>query len=314
MKNDPTLAALARLDEIPLRTPEGQKQMAKALAAKSNRVVAKAARIAGEAQWTELTDDLAAAFDRLLHRGSEIDKGCAGMIAIARALFNMDYDGEKLYLNGMRHVQMEPGWGGPSDTAAELRAICAMGLANTRFPGKLRAFVELLVDREWQARAGAVRALAAAGSDAALLLLRFKALSGDREPEVLADCFTGLLGAEGGEAVPFVASFADSRDKEIREAAILALGASRRADAIEWLQHRFGEIATAETRRCILLSLATSRTETAVEFLCGLIRDGSATVSEFSVAAIEINRGDRAIQERVERALRERAGATGAKE
>ncbi len=135
----------------------------------------------------------------------------------------------------MRHVQMEPVWGGSVDTAAELRAICAMGLANTRYPGKLRALVDLLADREWQARAGAVRALAVAGSEAALLLLRFKALSGDHEPEVIADCFTGLLSAEGADAVPFVASFADSKDKDVKHAAILALGASRRADAIEWM-------------------------------------------------------------------------------
>ena len=88
--------------------------MAKALAAKSNLVVAKAARIAGDAQWTELTDNLVAAFDRFLKRGAETDKGCAATMAIARALFNMDYDGEDLYLNGMRHVQMEPGLGGSS--------------------------------------------------------------------------------------------------------------------------------------------------------------------------------------------------------
>ena len=53
------------------------------------------------------------------------------MIAIARALFALDYDGEGLYLAGMRHVQMEPGWGGSSDTAVELRGMCAMGLAST---------------------------------------------------------------------------------------------------------------------------------------------------------------------------------------
>lgn len=306
MKNDPTESALVRLDEIPLRTPEGRKEMAKALAAKSNLVVAKAARITGDAQWTELTEDLAAAFDRFIRRGAEGDKGCAALMAIARALFNMDYDDAQLYLRGVSHVQMEPTWGGSTDTAAELRAICAMGLANTGYPGKLRALVDLLVDSEWQARAGAVRALAATGSEAALLLVRFKALTGDREPEVLADCFSGLLAAEGADAVPFVASFAVSRDKAVREAAILALGASRRADAVEWMKRRFDEIADAETRRCLLLSLATSRTEAAMDFIVGLIREGSRTVCDFAVSAMEINRGDRAIQERVERALAER--------
>lgn len=304
MKNDPIQSALALLDEIALHTPEGRKQMAKALAAKSNLVAAKAARIAGEAQLTELAGDLVAAFDRFLKRGAETDKGCAATKAIARALFNMDYDEPDLYLNGMRHVQMEPTYGGSVDTASELRAMCAMGLANTRYAGKLRAFVDLLVDREWQARSGAVRALATAGSEAALLLLRFKALTGDREPEVIADCFSGLLSAEGAEAVSFVASFATSRDKEIREAAILALGASRRADAIDWMKQRFGEIADAETRKCILLSLATSRTDGAIEFVIEVIRNGSSLASQLALSAMEINRGDRAIQERVEEALR----------
>ncbi|HTA46596.1 MAG TPA: hypothetical protein VK789_29330 [Bryobacteraceae bacterium] len=304
MKNDPVQSALARLDEIPLRTPEGRKEMAKALAAKSNLVVAKAARLVGDAQWTELTDDLVAAFDRFVKRGAEADKGCAATMAVARALFNMDYDEPDLYLSGMRHVQMEPTYGGSVDTAAELRAVCAMGLANTRYPGKLRAFVDLLVDREWQARAGAARALATAGSEAALLLLRFKALTGDRDPEVIADCFSGLLSAEGADAVLFVSSFATSRGKEIREVAILALGASRRADAIEWMKQRFGEIADAETRKCILLSLATARTDAAIEFLIDVIRNGSSMASQLAVAAMEINRGDRTIQGRVEEAVR----------
>jgi len=302
MKIDPIEAALAQLSHVPLHTPEGQKQIAKALSGKSNLVAAKAARIAGEALWPELIPDLAAAFDRFMARGAAGDKGCAATIAVSRALFNLDHDDSDVYLKGVRHVQME----GSVDTAAELRAICAMGLANTRYPGKLRAMVDLLVDREWQARAGAVRALAVAGSEAALLLLRFKALSGDREPEVIADCFTGLLSAEGAEAVPFVASFADSKDEEVKDAAILALGASRRADAVEWMMQRFHAVADMETRKSILLSLAASRTEAAVGFVIGLIREGSAQISEFAVSAMEVNRADSHIQARIDAARRDR--------
>jgi HEAT repeat protein len=308
MKNDPVQSALAGLDDIPLHTPEGWKQIAKALASKSNLVAAKAARIAGDAQWAELTEELVAAFDRFLKRGPEIDKGCVALIAIARALFNLDYDGVDLYLEGMRHVQLEPSWGGSSDTAVELRGVCAMGLASTTYPNKLRELVNLLVDREWQARAGAVRAVATIGSDAAMLLLRFKALSGDQEPEVLSDCFSGLLAVEGAEALPLVKSFADGRNQEVREAAILALGASRRADAVEWLKERFDGVAHLETRQCILLSLATSRTEAAVEFLLRVIRNGSAQTSALAVSALEINRADRRIQDEVEKALQERGG------
>jgi hypothetical protein len=318
MKVDPIEAALTQLDGVPLHAPDGQKQIAKALSGKYNLVAAKAARIVGEALWPELIPDLVAAFDRFIAPGpardksAAGDKGCAATIAIARALFNLDHDDADVYLKGMRHVQMEPVWGGSVDTAAELRAVCAMGLANTRYPGKLRALVDLLVDREWQARAGAVRALAVAGSEAALLLLRFKALSGDREPDVVADCFTGLLSAEGADAVPFVASFADSKDKDskdsaVKDAAILALGASRRADAIEWMMQRFHATADMETRKCLLLSLATSRTEAAVGFVLQLIREGSAQISDFAVSAMEINRGDEQIQARIDGALSERS-------
>ncbi len=312
MKVDPIEAALAQLDDVPLHTSEGQKQIAKVLTGKYNLVAAKAARIVGEALWPELTADLVAAFDRFIAPGpardksSAGDKGCAVTIAVARALFNLDHDDADVYLKGMRHVQMEPVWGGSVDTAAELRAICAMGLANTRYQGKLRALVDLLADREWQARAGAVRALAVAGSEAALLLLRFKALSGDDESEVIADCFTGLLSAEGADAVPFVASFADSKDKDVKDAAILALGASRRADAVEWMTQRFHAVADMETRKSILLSLASSRTEAAVGFVIGLIREGSAQISDFAVSAMEINRGDEQIQARIDDALRNR--------
>jgi HEAT repeat protein len=293
MKNDPIQTALAQLDEIDPHTPEGRKQFAKALAGKSNLVAAKAARIAGEAQVSALAQDLVTAFHRFLARGAETDKGCAALTAMARALFALDYDEPELYLAGMTHFQREAAWGPPVDTAAELRAICAMGLANRRYRQKLQALVDLLVDPEWQARAGAVRAIATVGSEAASLLLRLKALSGDFETEVTADCFTGLIAMEGAEALPLVQKFAAAADPDIRDAALLALGASRRPEAVEWLKVRFGEVAAAQIRNSILLALATSRTESAVEFLLEVIRRESDQASAAAVAALEIHRDDR---------------------
>lgn len=304
MKNDPIQAALAALDDVPVHTAEGVKHFSKALAGKSNLVAAKAARIIGETQWTELTDELVKAFHRFLARGAETDKGCAALNAIARALYALDYDGAELYLAGMHHVQQEPGYLGATDTAAELRGVCAMGLASTNYRDKLRELVELLVDAEWRARAGAVRAVAAVGSEAAALLLRFKAQVGD-EPDVLGDCFSGLLEVEGAAALPFIERFAVDRDEEVREAAILALGASRRADAVDWLKERFGAVA-GEAKKTILLALATARTEPAIEFLLEVIRKGSESESVLAVAAMEVNRRDQRLREEVEQALRAR--------
>jgi HEAT repeat protein len=305
MKNDPIETALAGLDEISVGTAEGRKQFEKALASKWNLVAAKAARIVGDAQWKDLTEDLAKAFGRFLARGG--DKGCAALTAIARALFALDYDEPELYLKGMRHVQMEPVWGGSVDAAVDLRAVCAMGLVATRYPDKLRELVQLLVDPEWKARAGAVRAMVAVGSEAAALLLRLKALMGDREPDVLSDCFSGLLALEGAAGVLLVAAFADSDDEAVREAALLALGASRRADAVEWMIQKFEAVANVEMKKSLLLALATSRTEAAMGFVLGVIREGSVRMSEFAVSAMQVNRGDERLRAEVERAVLARA-------
>ena len=302
MKNDPIESALARLDEIPLQTRDGKAGFTKALAAKSNLVVAKAARLIGGAQWIDLNAEMASAFDRLIAKGAALDKGCAAMIAIARALVQLDYDAPDLFLRGIRHVQMEASWGPAVDAAAELREVCAMGLANSTYPHKLRELIPLLVDKEWRVRAGAIRAIAVIGTDGASLLLRFKMLSGDKDPEVMSECFIAVLALEGGEGVPMVAAFAHSGNPEVREAAILAMGASRRTDAVEWLIAEFAKTADPAGRKCILLSLSTSRVEAAVAFLLELIRNGSASASALAIDALSIHARDEQLRAQVEAA------------
>jgi hypothetical protein len=312
MKNDPIENALAALDAIPLHTPEGRKQFEKALDSKFNLVVAKAARLTGEAQWLDITPKLVAVFLRLLDSPNAADKGCAAKTAIARALHKLEYDGADLFLRGMKHRQPEPIWGGTQDSATDLRAVCAMGLAGSTYPFKLRELVNLLVDKEWRARAGAVRAIATVGSDAASLLIRLKVLTGDQgcgsppEPEVIADCFTGLLSVDGAEAVPLVAPFAESTG-DSREAAILALGESRREDAVQVLEELFSRTADSDTRRCVMLSLATSRTESAKEFLLDLIRRESAQTAALVIEVMSVNRTDPGISEQIEKAFRSRS-------
>ena len=148
--------------------------------------------------------ELAAEFNRILSKGPKADKGCVALTRAARALVDTDYDDADLFRRGMKHVQMEPVWGGREDVAAELRAVCGMGLANTHDPNALRDLVDLLTDREWIARAGAARAIAAMGSEAAALLLRLKILLGDKETEVLSDCMLGLIDIEGARAFPLI--------------------------------------------------------------------------------------------------------------
>ncbi len=307
MKNDPIESALARLDEIPVHTPEGKAAFTKALAAKSNLIIAKAARLIGNAQWIDLNNEMASAFGRMIEKGAALDKACAAMIAIARALVQIEYDEPDLFLRGIHHVQMEASFGPPIDTATELREVCAMGLANSTYTHKLRELVPLLVDKEWQVRAGVIRAIGVIGNEAASLLLRYKMLSGDKDPEVMSDCFIALLALEGGDGLALVAPFAKSQDREIREAALLAMGASRRADALAWLIAEFPQTADPAGRKCILLSLSTSRVEAAIEFLLDLIRTASPPTAALATDALSIHGRDRQLREQVEAATASRS-------
>jgi HEAT repeat protein len=311
MKNDPIESSLARLDDIPSHTPEGKAAFRKALTAKSNLIVAKAARLIAAAMSTELSDELAAAFDRMIAKGTSVDKACAAMIAIARSLVAMDYDGPNLFLSGVRHVQMEGSYGPLIDTAAELREVCAMGLANSAYPHKLRELVLLMVDKEWRVRAGAIRAIAVVGTDSASLLLRYKMLIGDKDAEVMSDCFASVLLLEGSEGVKLVAEFTKSANPEIREAAILAIGASRRSDAIDWLTARFAQTADPAGRKCILLALSTSRTETALEFLLKQIRDGTDATARLAADALAIHIRDHHLADQIDAAWTVRSTAAG---
>ena len=250
---------------------------------------------------------LAAEFSRILNKGPKADKGCVALTRAARALVEADYDDPDLFRRGMKHIQMEPVWGGREDVAAELRAVCGMGLANTHDPHALRDLVDLLTDREWIARAGAARAIAAVGSEAAALLLRLKILLGDRETEVLSDCMLGLIDVEGGRAFPLIESVADSAGEELREAALLALGASRRADAIEILKARYEGTADSAAKKCILLALSSSRTEQALDYLCGLIREGSKATADAAISSMSLHRDDPRVQDQIAKALSSRS-------
>jgi HEAT repeat protein len=265
MKNDPILTAIEKLSAD---DPAG---LAKALAHKSNLVAAKAARLIGDHLLPNFIPPLSTAFERFLRKD---DKGCVALMALARTLVTLDCDDAELFRKGIAHAQMEGTWGGSVDVASELRAVCAMGLANTRDPNKTRDIVNLLADPEFLARAGAARALAALGSDAAAMVLRFKALTGDKEPEALCDCLHALLSIEGPEALPLVERYLHSRDEAKRDAAIHALGESRRDDALQVLKDLYNRSANPELKATILLAIKTGRTEEGMKFVT-FIESGS---------------------------------------
>ena len=99
--------------------------------------------------------------------------------------------------------------------------------------GPLLLFVDSLADPEKDVRMAAAQArLRYQGSKAASLLLRLKALLGDREPDVLLECFLGLLTCDADGTCP-VRAHLEGSDVPNCEAAILALARSRLPLAFE---------------------------------------------------------------------------------
>jgi HEAT repeat protein len=305
------LSALRALRGVPVSVDVVQ-QLRTALADTSNLVVAEAAEIIGEGHMAELVADLAVAFDRFFEEPEKIDKLCRAKIAIAEGLNQLECSDEPLFWRGARYVQYEPVWGGEQDTAAPLRVSCAFSLVRNHAHGVLPYLVDLLNDREKVARVGAAQALAYFGTDSAALLLRLKARVGDAEPEVISECFTGLLKLGKDEAVGFVAEFLSNADLAIQEAAVLALGDSRQPKAFEALKSFWEAHADGRIQETVLMALSLLRLPQATDFLLELAATEDEDVAGMAVSALAIHRYDDRVRERTAAAVA-RNGQAGLK-
>jgi HEAT repeat protein len=274
-----------------------------ALTVASNFVVAEAAEIVGEQKLSELIPDLLAAFERFLVEPEKTDKQCRAKIAIAEALNQLEYNEEAFFWKGARYVQFEPVWGGEKDTAAPLRVTCAFSLVRSHAHGVLPYLVDLLNDPEKPARIGAAQALAYSETESAALLLRLKARIGDVDPEVIAECFNGLLSLAASDAVPFVAQFLYSHDLALQEAAILALGDSRRPEAFGALKEFWDRHIDNRLQETILMALSLLRLPVATDFLLSLVAKEVDAIARTAVAALAIHRYDARLREKTAAAV-----------
>ena len=180
--------------------PEQLQGLQKALGNRNNFIVGKAAELVREFKLTQLTDALAVAFERFLENPEKTDPQCWAKNAIARTLAAFEYQEADFFVRGMRHIQMEPVWGGRSDTAGTLRATCALALIQCRSLAEtdlLAHLIDLVADKDKAVRLEVMRAIEQVGSPAASLLLRLRAVLGSDEPEVLGACYGGILRLEG---------------------------------------------------------------------------------------------------------------------
>ncbi len=307
-KADPIEAALNAIGELrSVSSPdEAVTQLRTYLKNRSNLVVAKAAKVAGELHLSNLVPDLVAAFDRVWVNPAKLDKGCAATTEIVNVLYEQDYAEPDIYLRGILHVQKEASFGPPVDVAAKLRGMCAQGLLRTRNADGMALVVNLLVDEEAPARLGAIRALASNGGEAGLLLLRLKVLTGDKDPEILSECFAGLIAAAPEQSVAFVANYMNSEDEEIAEGAIWALGQSRQIAALDALKEKWGRTVERSVRKILIVALAASRLEEAIDYLVSQLRSADVRTADDILTALSNYAGGESVKQAIAAVVHER--------
>jgi HEAT repeat protein len=293
------LAALDALRQLP---PEACiEPLRKALAHRNNFVVAKAADLVRQLRLTQLTPELLTAFDRYFENPVKTDPQCWAKNAISRTLAAFEHQDAAVFLRGMKHIQLEPVWGGSSDSAGILRATCALALVQCRSLTEadlLAHLVDLLGDKDKAVRVEVIRAIEQVGSPSAALLLRLRAVLGSGlntdEAEVLGACYSGILRIEGTSAIPWVSNFLASADDPAAEAALAIAGThSAQAFAIlrdevlrdEVLRDRSSRESNPWFGSVLLSAIALTRQDEALEFLIDQVRDDSPR-SEAAIEAI----------------------------
>ena len=279
---------IAALEALRHAEPEAHLDpLRKALTKRNNFIAAKAADLTREFGLRELTPDLLKAFDRFFNHAEKADPQCWAKNAISRALSAFELQDADVFLRGMRHIQMEPVWGGRSDTAGTLRATCALALVQCRRLTEtelLSHLIDLVTDKDKAVRAEVIRAIEQVGSTSASLLLRQRAMLGNDEPEVLGACYGGILRIEGTRAIPWVAQFLTAADDPAGEAA-LAIAGTHSPEAFEALRAGLTAASDPWFRSVLLSAIALTRQDLAIDFLIELVRNDSLD-AESVIAAL----------------------------
>jgi hypothetical protein len=283
-------AALSQLKAIqPLESfSEGDVQVIqKIVQGKQSMAIAPATQLIVKHQLVQLIPDLITAFERMLQNGEKTDPSCKAKWAIANSLYQLERPDVEMSLAGIRHIQKEPVWGGTQDTAAPLRSLCALALAQANYPELLNELADLLTDDEHDARAGAARAIGYSRNPAGIPLLRLKVHIGDEEPMVLSECFIALLQLSPAQA-PMVIGALKSGGEQVQELAAIALGEAKIPEALSAIQQQWKHSRNPDLRQSFLLAIATLRTEEAIDFLITLLERGNSQDAKDAAIALHI--------------------------
>lgn len=278
--------ALAHIDCGPINEV-AISELKHALNGHNSLLASMAADIAAKNDLNELIPDMIAAFERFMIDGARTDKQCSAKTSIINALNKLEFTGDKVFLTGASCVQMEPVYGGRVDTAVHVRSGCAFALARIEHPDAHYILTELLVDPEHVVRASAAKALGYLAHPESELLLRFKALTGDSEPEVMRECFEGLMAMAPERSLSFVARYARAGDV-VSQYAALAISNSRLPQAYDILRECWDDFPSPTARRMLILPIALVRSNESFNFLLDIVRTADVNTAAEAISALNI--------------------------
>ncbi|MGF1523857.1 MAG: HEAT repeat domain-containing protein [Leptolyngbyaceae cyanobacterium] len=276
------------------------------LQSKFSIAVAQAAKLVGNADLFALQPDLVSAFDRFMQKPAETDPGCKAKEYIADTLYRLEFSDERLFLQGIRHIQMEATWGKKVDTAAGLRGVCALGLVRMHYPDVMVELADLLADVDPVARVNAAKAIAYTENREGIPLLRLKVHMGDDSPQVLSECFLGLLRLDPERSLSFASRFLEKCPEPFQEATTLALGESRLEAALPILQQFWERSRQPDLRRVSLMAMAMLRHDAAIAFLLLLIVEGTQSDAQDALLALKLYQHEPPLWQRVQQAVEQR--------
>ena len=284
----------AKLDAVEgLRSHPDREQLRKALRDRNNYLVARAADITADLRVEDLIPDLLAAFERFFVDAARSDPKCMAKTAVAKALRHLGHRGAPAYVRGIQHVQLEPAWGGRSDTAASLRGACALALTDCVLEDLeiLTYLADALADPIGEVRVDAAMAIEQLNRPEGALLLRLKVLSGDADPVVMGQCFASMLSLAPRGIVAFISRFLKSASQDVQLEAASALAQCRDPEAMAVLREFWQDtLLSTDVRQALLVNLGASPLREAADFLLELVADAPVALACVAVAALAASR------------------------
>ncbi|MBL7647030.1 MAG: HEAT repeat domain-containing protein [Candidatus Hydrogenedentes bacterium] len=293
-KKDPSQDGLRELRamEADDPSPEGIAKLHTLIAHRSNHVVGRAARLAGLWQAESLIPELITAFRRFLQDPVKTDPGCAAKQPIIEALDLLGNGDASVYFEAVRHIQREPAFGPPIDTAASVRGAGGHALLNLRHPDAWLVMAALLNDREHPTRRMAVESLGLSETHEAELLLRMKVHGGDEEPDISSLALQSLMKCAPDRSLDFVKRYLRGDEPDMLSGAAMAIGEARLPDSFAILRAAMEGPGARHHRYAFYLPLALTREPEAFEVLLEALREERRHEALAAVKALAVFFGD----------------------